>query len=227
MKNSLFSSCLLLTVSILQAQPVKRTFSLTDTAGLTAINVAIAPDLFKGKKCLKVTDAAPGSDTELRILKLADASFHNGTIEVELAGEPMKNSQADARGFVGLAFRVDQPDSKFECIYLRPTNGRANEQVRRNHSVQYISYPDFPWYKLREKFPEKYESYVDLEPGVWTKMRIEVNGNSAKLFVHDATQPTLLVSDLKLGADQNGAVALWIGPGTEAHFRNLVVTKRD
>lgn len=146
---------------------------------------------------------------------------------MELAGEPMKNSQADARGFVGLAFRVDQPDSKFECIYLRPTNGRANEQVRRNHSVQYISYPDFPWYKLREKFPEKYESYVDLEPGVWTKMRIEVNGNSAKLFVHDATQPTLLVSDLKLGADQNGAVALWIGPGTEAHFRNLVVTKRD
>ena len=35
-----------------------------------------------------------------------------------------------------------------------------------------------------------------------------------------ASQPTLLVNDLKLG-DLSGAVALWIGVGTEAHFSNL------
>jgi hypothetical protein len=52
--------------------------------------------------------------------------------------------------------------SGFECFYLRPTNGRADDQVRRNHSVQYISFRGFPWYRLES--PEKYESYTDLVP---------------------------------------------------------------
>ena len=34
---------------------------------------------------------------------------------------------------------------------------------------------------------------------------------------------TLIVNDVKSGADGKGAVALWIGPGTVAHFRNLTV----
>jgi hypothetical protein len=50
---------------------------------------------------------------------------------------------------------------------LRPTNGRADDQVRRNHSTQYISYPDFPWYRLREETPGMYESYSD---SIYTEM---------------------------------------------------------
>jgi hypothetical protein len=41
--------------------------------------------------------------------------------------------------------------------------------------------------------------------------------------VHDQQQPTLIVNDVKSGANGKGAVALWIGPGTVAHFRNLTV----
>jgi hypothetical protein len=41
-----------------------------------------------------------------------------------------------------------------------------------------------------------------------------------RLYVNGASQPTLLVNDLKLG-DRSGAIALWIGLGTEAHFANL------
>jgi hypothetical protein len=78
---------------------------------------------------------------------------------------------------------------------------------------------------LRKEFPEKYESYVDLQPGVWTRMRIEVSGTTARLFVHDNTQPNLIVSDLKHGLSEGG-VALWIGPGTEAFFSNLRITPR-
>ena len=89
--------------------------------------------------------------------------------------------------------------AKYECFYLRPTNGRADDQVRRNHSTQYISYPDFPWQRLRKEFPEKYESYVDLVPGEWTKVKIEVRGDKARLYVHDAPQPVLVVNDLKQG----------------------------
>lgn len=227
MKNLIFFCCFVLAISTSQSQSAKQTYPLQDTANLKALNVAMQAETFNGKKCVKISDLDPAMERELRIVKLPDTSFHNGTIEVELAGEPMKNSFETARGFVGIAFRMDGSDTKYECIYLRPTNGRAEDQVRRNHSVQYISYPNYPWHKLREEFPKKYETYVDLEPGKWTKMKIEVNENAAKLFVHGASQPTLIVSDLKHGENVRGCIGLWIGPGTDARFRNLVVTKSD
>ena len=77
---------------------------------------------------------------------------------------------------------------------------------------------------MRQETPSRYESYVDLEPDVWTKVRIEVRGDKARLFVHDQPHPALIVNDVKSGANKKGAVALWIGPGTIAHFRNLTVT---
>jgi hypothetical protein len=118
-----------------------------------------------------------------------------------------------------------QPDLKtYDAFYLRPTNGRADDQVRRNHSVQYISHPDWTWSRLRRESPKKYESYVDLVPGVWTRIRIEVRGDRARLFVHDQEQPTLIVNDVKTGTEGRGAIALWIDVGTVAHFRNLKVS---
>ncbi|MCH5717117.1 hypothetical protein [Niabella hibiscisoli] len=218
-------ACVLAVLSA-QSQSGKKLYPLTDTQHLEALNVAVQAGVLKQQRSVKVTDIDREADTELRIAKLEKSYFHNGTIEVELAGQPMKNASEGARGFVGIAFRIDSSNAGFECFYLRPTNGRAADQVRRNHSAQYISYPEFPWYKLRKDFPEKYESYVDLEVGIWTKIKIEVQGNTAKLFVHNANQPTLIVSDLKHGADAKGSIGLWIGPGTEAYFRNLVITKK-
>ena len=52
---------------------------------------------------------------------------------------------------------------------------------------------------------------------------IEVRGERARLFVHDGAQPALIVNDLKSGASAKGAVALWLGPGTIAHFRSLTI----
>lgn len=40
-------------------------------------------------------------------------------------------------------------EAKLEAIYLRPTNGRADDQLRRNHAVQYISHPEHLWERLR------------------------------------------------------------------------------
>jgi len=85
-------------------------------------------------------------------------------------------------------------------------------------------YPDFDFARSRKEAPEKYESYVDLEPGVWTPFRLVVQGTTARLFVHGAAQPCLVVNDLKLG-DTSGAVALWIGPGTEGYFTGLTITR--
>ncbi len=174
---------------------------------------------FAGKRGVRmIEDGSVPNGEAYAVVK--DATFHNGTIEVEMAGRPAPGVAEGARGFIGIAFRIQ--GEKFEYIYLRPTNGRADDQVRRNHSTQYSSFPSFDFATSRKEAPEKYESYVDLEPGVWTRCRITVDGTKARLFVNGATQPALIVNDLKLG-DSTGSVALWIGPGTEGYFTGLSI----
>ncbi|MFN0086766.1 MAG: hypothetical protein ACKVX9_15355 [Blastocatellia bacterium] len=205
------------------AQAQTKTISLEKPGEATQRGVKAEPATHKGRKALRVTDAAQANTADDdRMMILSGMDFQDGVIEVELTGDVMSNAAGAARGFVGLAFRVAPEAAAFECFYLRPTNGRADDQVRRNHSAQYISHPAFPWPRLRKEFPEKYESYVDLVPGEWTKVKIEVRGDKAKLYVHGAAQPTLVVNDLKLGATR-GAIALWVGPGTVAHFADLRV----
>ena len=202
-----------------------QTIRLDSPGQLKLVNVKAEAVTFKGRKAIRVDDAAPPDlGDEGRLVILPNTDFQDGVIEVEMAGEPRPSAGEGARGFVGIAFRVAPDQSRFECIYLRPTNGRADDQVRRNHSVQYISVPGFPWHFLRKQFPEKYESYVDLIAGEWTKVRIEVRGDKARLYVNGTEQPALLVNDLKQGQSK-GAVALWIGPDTLAHFANLRISK--
>ena len=80
--------------------------------------------------------------------------------------------------------------------------------------------PEYQWSRLRKESPGKYESYVDLVAGEWTKIKIEVIDTKARLYVNDSAQPVLIVNDLK-HEDSHGSVALWIGMGTEAYFSNL------
>jgi hypothetical protein len=56
-------------------------------------------------------------------------------------------------------------------------------------------------------------------------MKVVVAGARAQLFVNDASQPCLIVNDLKLG-DTHGLIGLWIGPGTEAYFSQLRVSNK-
>lgn len=190
---------------------------------LAGKNVSIAAVTFKGRSAIQVI-ASPDAVNASSYAVVKDASFRDGTIEVELAGQPAAGAGAGARGFIGIAFRI-QGDGRYEYIYLRPTNGRADDQVRRNHSTQYSSFPDFDFARSRQEAPEKYESYVDLEPGVWSRYKIEVDGRKARLYVQGAAQPCLIVNDLKL-EPQAGGVALWVGPGTEGYFANLTITGR-
>lgn len=215
----------LLLGAILAASVEAQTVSLDSPDQLKLVNVKTETVTFKGRKALRVSDAAPaGAGDEGRLVILPKTEFQDGIIEVDLAGEPGPGAAEGARGFVGVAFRVAPDHSRFECIYLRPTNGRAEDQVRRNHSVQYISVPGFPWPLLRKQFPEKYETYVDLLPAEWTKVKIEVRGEKARLYVNGVEQPTLLVNDLKQGQSK-GSIALWIGTGTVAHFANVRISK--
>jgi hypothetical protein len=190
---------------------------------LTPTNASMAQTTYKGRSAIQLI-ATPDSPNASSYAVLKEVSFRDGTIEVEVAGQPAAGAGGGARGFIGIAFRL-QGDGSYEYIYLRPTNGRADDQVRRNHSTQYSAHPDFDFARSRQEAPEKYESYVDLEPGVWTRFKIEVDGPKARLYVHGAEQPSLIVNDLK-HEPRDGSVALWVGPGTEGYFSNLKISAR-
>jgi len=190
---------------------------------LVAKNASTAQTHYEGRSAIQVIPTS-GAANAASYAVIKAASFRDGTIEVDLAGRPAPGADAGARGFIGIAFRL-QGDGSYEYIYLRPTNGRADDQVRRNHSTQYSSYPNFDFARSRQEAPEKYESYVDLQPGVWTQYKIEIEGRKARLYVHGAEQPCLIVNDLKL-EPREGGVALWVGPGTEGYFSNLKITPR-
>ncbi len=178
---------------------------------------------YRGQPAIRLTDVgAPDLGDAGRLATVQGSSFTDGTIEIELSGDTAPGAPEALRGFVGVAFRVAGEPTHFECFYLRPKNGRSQDQLQRNHSAQYVSLPGFPWQRLRSETPGKYESYVDLVPGEWTKVKVVVSGEKAQLDVSGAAQPTLVVNDLKQPRAP-GAVALWIGPGTVAHFADLKI----
>jgi hypothetical protein len=181
---------------------------------------------YRGRRAVTLVPAPETRGKDASILAiLAGPQFKDGTIEVDIAGAPRPDAAEDSRGFVGLAFRTGTHGEWSEVFYLRPTNGRADDQLRRNHSVQYVSEPDYPWHRLRQEAPGVYESYADLESGAWTKMRIVVSGTTARLYVNGAPQPCLVVKDLKHG-DGAGRIALWAHVETDAHFGAVTVSDR-
>src|ERR1035437_1992883 len=139
----------------------------TPIANLETQKLDAAVVTYQGKEATRLSDREGGGGLAL----LKSSPFKNGTIEVDLAGKPSAGSFAGARGFVGVAFRVQSGGSKYEVIYLRATNGRAADMARRNHSTQYSSEPEWGWERLRKESPGVYESYVDLEAGTIARRR--------------------------------------------------------
>ncbi|MBP6358920.1 MAG: hypothetical protein KA311_06180 [Sediminibacterium sp.] len=160
---------------------------------------------------------------EPTFVKIQNVNFKNGLIEVKVLSKLLPNAADSARGFIGLAFRINTDNTQFESIYIRPTNGRANVQLRRNRAVQYFSYPDFKYNVLRTIAPGMYESYADMGLNEWIQLKIEVENSQAKLYINNSKQPVLIVNDLKHGANAAGAIGLFVDIGTEGYFKDLVV----
>jgi len=197
---------------------------LTDLSRLELRNTQAEVTTYRGRRALKLTEKPAGSGQLLAVLH--DLPFHDGTIEIDVAGALSSTAAPSDRGFVGIAFRMQADESHYECIYIRPTNGRAQEQLRRNHSTEYESLPDWPWYRLRKESPGVYESYADMAEGEWIHVKIVVHGAKAALYLGGSAEPCLLINDLKLG-DAQGAIALWGGSGTVGYFANLNIVRGE
>ena len=218
---------LLVAVSLAQETQSVAKLRLDSTTKLDLINADIKWVEYRGRHALHVVPL-PGHEhavNEVMVAVLAESDFKDGTIEVDVAGARRQgySTVEDERGFkgvIGVSFRMQE--QKAETFYVRPENARLENQLFRNRSTQYESMPDFPWDRLREESPGVYESYVDLEPGAWTKLRIEVSGTKGRLYVNGAAQPCLIVNDLKQGYG-HGKIALFTRVSTDAYFSNLRV----
>ena len=203
-----------------QAQSVKLVKS-----NLVANQVYMSLEKLDGEEVLRVVkDSTVQKADEPTFVKIKGVNFKNGVIEVKVLSRLLKNAPDFARGFIGVAFRISDSNTKFESIYLRPVNARIDDQVRRNHSVQYYSYPDYKFDRLTKDSPERYESYADMEMNKWITITIEVKNAQAKLFINKNQQPSLIVNDLKHGPDTSGSIALWVETGTEGYFKDLKIT---
>ena len=180
--------------------------------------------MIEGKETIRVTkDPKVTAVNEATFAKLVESDFKNGNIEGKVLSKLLEDAPDFARGFIGIAFRIDERNSKFECIYIRPINGRAEDQLRRNRSTQYFSYPDFKFDRLRKEASGVYESYADMGLNEWITIKIAVKDETAKLCSNGREQPVLIVNDLKYGATASGGVGLWVDVGTEGHFTDLSI----
>lgn len=191
---------------------------------------------FQGRKALKIerdlvaipfdSNNVERTVDEPHYAKLAGLEdFENGTIEVMLYSQLQDPPPySGIAGFIGMFFRVKEDDSSFESIYLRPKVGRAGNQQFRNHAVQYISYPHAKFDTLRKTAPFRYEGSAPVALNEWIKMRIEVNGETAEMFINDAKYSTFIVDKL-LGHVKKGGIGLYVDIGTIGYFRDLKVTR--
>jgi len=149
---------------------------------------------------------------------LRGVEFGNGTIELDIRGKDVQG-----QSFVGVAFHgVD--DTTYDAVYLRPFNFKTDDPVRHNHAVQYVSHPTYPWQKLRAEHPGEYEQPVTPapDPNGWFHVRVVVASPQVSVFVADATEPSLVVTQLSHRA--KGRVGLWVGNGSDGDFANLILT---
>ena len=193
------------------------------TNNFIATNSSIKNIVMDDELCLNVIkDPSILEIDEPTYAKVKELSFQNGSIEVDVYSKLLPDAPDYARGFIGVAFRIKEDDTEYESIYIRPTNGRCDDQVRRNHSVQYYAYPNHKFNTLRVTSPEKYESYADMGLEEWIRMKIVVNETKAELYLNHSIYPVLIVKDLKNDI-RSGAIALWSEVGTDAYFKNLKI----
>ena len=186
-------------------------------------NVAIAQTNYKGRRAIQVI-AKPETANATSYALVKDVSFRDGVIEVDLAASlplvplpplaDLLESRFGSRATDATSTSISDPPTAGPTI---KSGGTTPLNIVR---TRILTSPD-----RGRRLLKSYESYVDLQPGVWTKYKIEVEGRKARLYVHGADQPCLIVNDLKL-EPREGGVALWVGPGTEGYFFNLKVAAR-
>lgn len=149
---------------------------------------------------------------------IPNIEFANGTIEFDVRGKDVQG-----QSFVGVVFHgVDS--ATYDGVYFRPFNFRTPDQARVLRAVQYISHPTHTWDRLRAEHPNKYEKPAKPapDPNTWFHARIVVAAPQVSVYINDAAEPSLVVT--QLSDRKTGRVGVWVGNGSDGTFANLKIT---
>jgi len=143
--------------------------------------------------------------------------FANGAIEFDVRGKDVLQ-----QSFVGVAFHAVD-GMTYDAIYFRPFNFKSEDPVRHGHCVQYISQPIHTWQKLRSEQPGKYEQPVNPvpDPNAWFHARVVIESPKVTVFVGDAKEPSLVVT--QLSDRKKGLIGPWVGNGSGGDFANFKI----
>ena len=146
---------------------------------------------------------------------LEDVSFKVGTLQFDVKGE-----NDPGKSFVGIAFNI-QNDSTYESIYFRPFNFESPEKVRREHGIQYIYEPKFPWRRLRQEQEGVFEAeFIDPpSPDDWFSITLKVEKD--KVTVMESGSNRTLLEVERLSSTSSGKIGFWVGNNSKGSFRNL------
>lgn len=160
--------------------------------------------------------------------KLKDSSFHNGIIEVKMLSRLLPGAPEFARGFIGIAYRINEQDSEFESFYVRPTNGRTcGDPVRYHRGCQYFSYPNYTFSYFRDHQITTYEAPANIDLDEWISLKAVIEDEKATFYLNDDPTPVLVVDKMIHDASMRGSVGLFVDIGTEAFFKDLKITCLD
>src|SRR5688500_6683604 len=129
---------IIMTLLLFNCWNLKAQTSRFENYEIEAVGVSMSKTKIMGKEALKaVKDSTVKAVDEPTFIRINGIDFKNGTIEVKVLSRLISNAPEMARGFIGIAFRINDSNTKYESIYVRPLNARVNDQVRRSHSIQY------------------------------------------------------------------------------------------
>ena len=150
---------------------------------------------------------------------LKEIEFDKGLIEVELKGE-----NNPGKSFIGIAFNI-QNNETYEVVYFRPFNFVAEEQIRKDHMVQYIFHPEFTWRKLRDERTGEFEDEIPIPPNPdgWFLAKIKITSEKIEVYVDELPEPVLSID--RLTAPKSKKIGIWTGFGSSGRFRNLILKK--
>ena len=207
------------------------TYDLTDLpAGAEAHGVTARPAEIGGRRAVRVElpdevslHGRPGIDyIDQPTFLIIPANFSTGTISVDVWSRLNGKGMPDSRAFAGLAYRISDRRDAFESVYLRPLNGaKTNPPAPRDRrAIQYFAYPDWPFNRLREIYPDgSYEAGLDIGPGEWITLEVTVGTDTVSANVNGS--PALTVAPK--ASPSTGAAGLFVDIGTEAFFSNLTI----
>jgi hypothetical protein len=154
---------------------------------------------FKGSKALYLKAA---------IARLPEKNFDTGVIEFDMLVPD------NAQSFPGILFRGED-DGNYEHVYIRPhQNGNPDASQYTPFFNGMTGWQIYSKYNSQKRFPFN----------EWFHVRLEVAGDSARLYL-DGGEPTLVIHDLK--RDRQAGFVILKGSSGGAYFANIDIEPRE